>query len=334
MKNFVKILFMFCLILPLGFVVTACGKGEPENVMTMSVNPSVSFVLDSNNNVASVMYENDDASTIYANVDFVGKNLDATIQLFIEQSAISGHINLTGDDVTINVSGSSEVNVDALKEQAKTKVEEVFKSLGITVTVKLDDLDKAAQKAALVAKAKVLAPEKSAKELDEMTNEQLVAIINEKQQQLEGLAYSQVAAVKDQFSAAKNTILQTVQTLQATLESVQKELDDLNATLSKYGDLIPEAVKTQINSLQAQVKDLQQKITTNVNNFLKEKEAEINKAKAKYAEIKAQIETEFKTQVETAKGNVINHLETSKNNGTITEEQYNYWVNLINNQAA
>lgn len=334
MKNFVKILFMFCLILPLGFVVTACGKGEPENVMTMSVNPSVSFVLDSNNNVASVMYENDDASTIYANVDFVGKNLDATIQLFIEQSAISGHINLTGDDVTINVSGSSEVNVDALKEQAKTKVEEVFKSLGITVTVKLDDLDKAAQKAALVAKAKVLAPEKSAKELDEMTNEQLVAIINEKQQQLEGLAYSQVAAVKDQFSAAKNTILQTVQTLQATLESVQKELDDLNATLNKYGDLISEDIKDQITSLQAKVKDLQQKITTNVNNFLKEKEAEINKAKAKYAEIKAQLETEFKTQVETAKGNVINHLETSKNNGTITEEQYNYWVNLINNQAA
>ena len=334
MKNFVKILFMFCLILPLGLVVTACGKGEPENVMTMSVNPSVSFVLDSNNNVASVMYENDDASTIYANVDFVGKNLDATIQLFIEQSAISGHINLTGDDVTINISGSSEVNVDALKEHAKTKVEEVFKSLGINVTVKLDDLDKAAQKAALVAKAKVFAPEKSAKELDEMTNEQLVAIINEKQQQLEGLAYSQVAAVKDQFSVAKNTILQTVQTLQATLETVQKELDDLNATLSKYGDLIPEAVKTQINSLQAQVKDLQQKITTNVNNFLKEKEAEINKAKAKYAEIKAQLETEFKTQIKTAKGNVINHLETSKNNGTITEEQYNYWVNLINKQAA
>ena len=186
----------------------------------------------------------------------------------------------------------------------------------------------------MVAKAKVFAPEKSAKELDEMTNEQLVAIINEKQQQLEGLAYSQVAAVKDQFSVAKNTILQTVQTLQATLETVQKELDDLNATLSKYGDLIPEAVKTQINSLQAQVKDLQQKITTNVNNFLKEKEAEINKAKAKYAEIKAQLETEFKTQIKTAKGNVINHLETSKNNGTITEEQYNYWVNLINKQAA
>ena len=110
MKKFVKYLLVICLMIPFAFMFAGCGENnEPRNVMSLSVNPDVSFVLDSNNNVVSVKYENDDAGTIYADVNFDGKSLENTIQIFIERAAISGHITLDGDEVTIDISGQANV---------------------------------------------------------------------------------------------------------------------------------------------------------------------------------------------------------------------------------
>ena len=88
MKKFVKYLLVLCLIVPFAFMFAGCGEAKPANVMTMSVNPEVSFVLDANNNVISVKYNNADSSMIYADVNFVGKDVNTTVQLFIERNRL------------------------------------------------------------------------------------------------------------------------------------------------------------------------------------------------------------------------------------------------------
>ena len=131
MKKFVKYLLVVCLMIPFAFMFSGCSQNDPANVMTMSVNPEVSFVLDANNKVVSVKYENEDAGVIYADVNFVGKDVDTLIQLFIERATISGHVDLSGDEVTITVNGKTDADVNALRQKAKEQVKKGFNSLGI-----------------------------------------------------------------------------------------------------------------------------------------------------------------------------------------------------------
>lgn len=330
MKKFVKYLLVVCLMIPFAFMFAGCGEPAPANVMTMSVNPKVSFVLDANNNVTSVKYENDDAGVLYADINFVGKDLDSTIQLFIERSAISGHINIKGSTVDIDISGKSSADVDALKQKAQAQVEEVFKSLGVTVSVNLKELSETAQKQALLATAKALAPEMSTSELEEMSSEELLKVINNKQKEYEGLVYSQVKAIEEQFSMAKSQVLQLVATTRETLESVEAQL---NGLLETYKDVIPAAIQKQIDALRTQIKELKAKIEENVNKFLDAKKAEIADAKKQLSELKTKLVNNFKAQVAENKATLIAHLDVEKEAGHITEEQYNYWVNLINAQT-
>lgn len=330
MKKFINYLLVLCLIVPCVFLLAGCKQNDAASEMTLSVNPEVSFILNANDKVLSVKYENADASMIYADVNFVGKDVDATIQLFIERAAISGHVDLAGDEVSIQINGKSSADVEALKTKAKAKVESVFENLGVAVEVNVANLSLEAQKEALKATAKVLAPEKSLKELDEMSNEELLQLINTKQKELKDLTYEQAQKVNDLYSSAKNTVLQAVESTREALEKIEAQLNELEQA---YSGQIPEVIKTQINTLKAQMKQMQEEINAKVNEFLDARKEDIKKAQKEYQALKEQLKTEFKTQVETSKQNVINHLTTSKNNGTITEEQYNYWVSLIENQT-
>lgn len=330
MKKFIKNLLVICLIVPCVFLLAGCNQANASSELTLSVNPEVSFILDANNNVLSVKYENADAGMIYADVNFVGKDVDATIKLFIERAAISGHVDLAGDEVSIQINGKSDVDVQALKTKAKAKVEEVFADLGVAVEVRVENLSLEAQKEALKATAKVLAPEKSLKELDEMTNEELLQLINTKQKELKDLTYEQALNINNKFSNAQNAIAQAIETAKESLSKIEAQLNELEQT---YGEQIPEAIKVQINALKAQIQELKNQIDAKVNLFLNNRKNEIQKAQSQYKTLKEQLKKEFKTQVETSKQNLINHLTTSKNNGTITEEQYNYWVSLIENQT-
>ena len=67
--------------------------------------------------------------------------------------------------------------------------------------------------------------------------------------------------------------------------------------------------------------------------FNEKKDELIAQAKAKYAEIKNQLITTFKAQVAEAKATVIAHLRVELEAGHITQEQFDYWNNLINDYA-
>ena len=348
-KKILSLVLVLCLFIPCVAMLAGCKKGS-ESTMSMSVNPEVSFVVDGKNKIVSVHYENEDAGTIYANVNFVGKDVDSAIQIFIEQSAISGHIDLAGDEVDIEVNGSVEKDIKALQEKAKAKVESVFANLGVEVEVNLTELTEQARKDGLVASAAVLAPEKSLDELKAMTNEELVELIKTKQKEYEGLAYDQVAAIKDQFSKAKNAVLQTIEsirasldTLQATIEEQEAVIEAKRAEIAELGENNPlaaiaqaalEAAQTSINQANTTISEKRVELEAKINTFINNKKAEIEQAKASFEAHKADLINDYKAQVETAKTNFVNHLDTAKANGNLTEAQYNYWKELCENQAA
>ncbi len=329
MKKFVKYLLVLCLMVPFAFMFAGCGESAPSNVMTMSVNPEISFVLDANNNVASVKFENADASMIYADINFVGKDVDTTVQLFIERAAISGHINLKGDEVSVEINGEVNANLDALKNQVKAKVESVFSDLGVTVTVKMENLTKEAQRTALETTAKALAPEKTSTEIKEMSNADLLKLINDKQKEYEDLAYSQVTEIK---ATLEKTVMSAVNTAKDLLEAAEKKLAESEERLENSPSL-----KQEIQPLIDTAKSNVAQCKTDLNNQIKilndKKDELISKAKEKYTEIKNELISTYKDQVADAKTTVLAHLQTELDLGHITQDQYNYWKNLIDNNV-
>lgn len=329
MKKFVKYLLVICLMVPFAFMFAGCGEKAPSNIMTMSVNPEIQFALDANNNVLSVKFENNDASMIYADINFVGKDVDSTVQLFIERAAISGHIDLKGDEVTVEISGNANASVTALKEKVKSQVEKTFKDLGVDVQVAFGELTEAAQRTALETQAKILAPEKTNTEIKEMTNSELMKLINDKQKEYKDLAYSQVQSISQEL---EKTVMNAVNVAKNAVESAEEALKNLEDNL-KNSPALEEVLKPQIEKAKEVVKTAKKELNTKVDAFLKAKDDAIKTAKAKYADVKEQLVNTFKAQVSEAKTTVVAHLDTEKELGHLTQEQYDYWVNLINSYA-
>ena len=227
-KKILTFLVAICLIIPCLFGLAACKPKEKvaTKTMTTSINPEITFI-DSKNNVTSISYGNADAGRLFANVNFVGQDASTAIQIVIEKTAISGHIDLSGDTVTFEFSGE---DIEKLKTDVEAKAKEVFKQMGVAITV----ISAEVKHQTLISTAKVLAPEMDSTEIENMSDEDLIKLIDKKQQDYKDLAYDQINDLQKNLDQA---ILNTINAIRA-------EMDKLEAEMEKYG----ETIKQQYNN--------------------------------------------------------------------------------------
>lgn len=312
-KKILTFLVAVCLIIPcmLGFVACKPKETTANKTMKTSINPEITFSLDANNKVTSISYGNSDAGTIFANVNFIGKDASYAIQIVIEQSAISGHINLSGDEITFEFTGE---DIEELKNIAEAKAKEVFEKLGVEVMVKINEVSAEVKHAALVGTAQVLAPELSKDAISKMTDAELIELIDKKQKDYKDLAFDQIDAIQSSFNRA---ILEAI-------DAIRLKMEELEETMKKCGDYVSKEIKDQYAKCKKQLND-------KIDEFLKERKDKIATAKKAMKEHKDALIETYKIEVANAEVLLKTHLDTAKENGTISEEQYAYWTNLINN---
>lgn len=315
-KKILTFLVAICLIIPCLFGLAACKPKEKvaTKTMTTSINPEITFMLDSKNNVTSISYGNADAGRLFANVNFVGQDASTAIQIVIEQTAISGHINLSGDTVTFEFSGE---DIEKLKTDVEAKAKEVFKQMGVAITVTIKEISAEVKHQTLISTAKALAPEMDSTEIENMSDEDLIKLIDKKQQDYKDLAYDQINDLQKNLDQA---ILNTINAIRA-------EMDKLEAEMEKYGNLVSETIKQQYNNCKKRLED-------EINKFLDERKENIAEAKKLAEAHKDALIALYKQEVEKTETIFKAHLEAAKANGIITEAQYNYWINLINSNKA
>ncbi len=334
-KKILSFVLALCLIIPtmFGLLACNCGEKEPENTMKLSINPGVTFVLDANDNIINVSYDNEDAGTIYANIDFTNMDVEEAIDTFVEYATISGYVDLTGDEVTIEVNGKTEANITELENKAKAQVESVFNKMNITVTVNVEELSETARKAALVTSAKALAPELTTTELNTMTSEELIKLINDKQEEYKGLAYSQIASIQSSFETLVDTGLSllnsTYETAMTTIDSIEAQLENLSKDSALYA-----TYNAQLETAKASLEQTKKQIDEVIADLMEKKDELIEAAKAKIEEAKATYKTAFENKVKAASTDLTSHLEAAKSSGKITEDQYNHMISLINDNKA
>lgn len=307
-KKILTFLVAICLIIPCLFGLAACKPKEKvaTKTMTTSINPEITFMLDSKNNVTSISYGNADAGRLFANVNFVGQDASTAIQIVIEKTAISGHIDLSGDTVTFEFSGE---DIEKLKTDVEAKAKEVFKQMGVAITV----ISAEVKHQTLISTAKVLAPEMDSTEIENMSDEDLIKLIDKKQQDYKDLAYDQINDLQKNLDQA---ILNTINAIRAEMEKLEAEME-------KYG----ETIKQQYNNCKKQLED-------EINKFLDERKEKIAEAEKLAEAHKDALIALYKQEVEKTETIFKAHLEAAKANGIITEAQYNYWINLINSNKA
>lgn len=311
-KKILTFLVAICLIIPCLFGLAACKPKEKvaTKTMTTSINPEITFMLDSKNNVTSISYGNADAGRLFANVNFVGQDASTAIQIVIEKTAISGHIDLSGDTVTFEFSGE---DIEKLKTDVEAKAKEVFKQMGVAITV----ISAEVKHQTLISTAKVLAPEMDSTEIENMSDEDLIKLIDKKQQDYKDLAYDQINDLQKNLDQA---ILNTIKTIRAEMEKLEAEME-------KLGNLVSETIKQQYNNCKKQLED-------EINKFLNERKENIAEAKKLAEAHKDALIALYKQEVEKTETIFKAHLEAAKANGIITEAQYNYWIKLINSNKA
>lgn len=97
-----SLILCFLLLAGIALPLSSCSKGKkpPEGTytrMTVDVNPSIEFMVDDENKVASVTALNDDGSILIAGEAFVGKTPEEATQLVIAACHRRGVSRQRGD---------------------------------------------------------------------------------------------------------------------------------------------------------------------------------------------------------------------------------------------
>lgn len=116
-------------------VVNNTQSKEAPSVVTLSVNPSVRFVLDKKNNVVAVSGENDEGKMIIADEEIVGKPIDKAIELVLTIENETGY--LVSGNVVKDTDNNINVSITVDNEQVKKALENKINSTVTTVCDKL-----------------------------------------------------------------------------------------------------------------------------------------------------------------------------------------------------
>lgn len=174
-----------------GFMLTACNdSSNPEvkttKVVNLSLNPSVEFILDKNNNVLTFNAINDEGNFIIINANFVvGETINSAVEKFLKVAKDNGFIvdgenEKSTNQLKIEVSGNSAVN---LYNQIKAKAQNYLNQFNIEFTSSFKKITKADLQTLVINSTKEVFALR-------LTEEQLIEYIKNSRQETESI-YSQ-----------------------------------------------------------------------------------------------------------------------------------------------
>ena len=216
----------------------SCDKKEEseKKVMNLSLNPSVEFVLDSEDKVVSVNALNEEGNLVVSAETFVGKDADEAAKLFVEVSKetgflVSGSAQIAGNEINISFSGDAK-EATALYNEVKEKVDGYLSEENITATIKQAAAITEEQLEKLVAECAPYMEEAEVKALEYM---ELVETLYESRKETAEL-YSQ--ELKNAYYEAKAFVLE-----QAELETLKEKVSGaakiaLDAAYTLYSDAV------------------------------------------------------------------------------------------------
>ena len=227
LKKLCMIALAFVVFVGAGLTLAACKQPKDEKqVMNLSVNPSVEFILDKDDKVISVSATNEDGAYILDKfTEFTGMTAQDAALKFLELSEEYGFVvegSLEGEEFTISVSGEG---AQKLYNDVKTKVDSKLTELGLSVSEMVKTT-----KENLEAMVSEYYQEYTLEEVQALTEEELVNLIKNIREETKELF------TDDEKQAYYRERAQKV--VSAKLEAINDYLEDhsqgLNALITPF----------------------------------------------------------------------------------------------------
>ena len=322
---------------------TPQNPSDPEQtrVMNVSLNPQLEFVLDTENKVVSVNALNDEGNKIILSATFVGLSAEDAIDKFLEIAKQDGYI-ITGDvdakknRINVSISGDSENLLKAVKDSALEYLQ--------SVEVNGEILAESIVKSDLVAKVEECMREYERDQLNEMTEAQLIELIEQSRnetkelhtQELKELYYAMrenamieakfakietlVKGLPSSLNTVKTAVLAYIMQLEKGLEKVEEQMQAyfteggayqlaLQAFMVEKQALLTarlEGTATQLQELAAQTKAESLALAKET------VEAAVELAQSALNVIITQIETTLGTVLETSQSSIQAAIDTAR----------------------
>lgn len=218
---------------------------EPTAMVTMDVNPSITFTLDKNQRVISVNGENDEGKMVIAGEKIIGKDIESAIEIVIDAQSktgflVSGSAEVNENAITFSISVDGSETVENLKNAISQKVNEACDRLNIEEKIEYAEAYTHAQ---LEEIALAINPSLDPEEAAKMSYDQLMAIIAKHHLETAELystelveLYQSAKDYKIQFAEKeeiKNVIHAANRIYQTLLSGYQVILDSLQAAIEQ-----------------------------------------------------------------------------------------------------
>lgn len=264
----------------------SCGDKTAEaekTVMNVSLNPSVEFVLNGKNKVVSVNALNEEGNLVVSAENFIGKDMDVAVTLFVEVSKetgflVSGNAQVANNAINVSFSGDAEQATE-LYNKVSAKVGEYLSKEKITATV---------QQAAAITEEKLealvteCAPYIEAAKVQAMEYAELVEVLYESRKETAEM-YSQ--ELKNAYYEAKAFAME-----KAELEVLKSQVTGLSQIAL---DVSYKAYEEAVNALET----LRMETLVDAESEYQKALAAFREAKADYLAYRAEVAAMEQTQV-------------------------------------
>ncbi len=326
-KKIVSFVLSACLALPATMLLTGCDGHDDNTVMNVSLNPSVEFILDSNDKVVSVNAKNEEGNLILSaqanGEQFVGKDASSAVKLFASYSKemgflFEGNVKNGENEIKIQFSGNKG-DADKLFNSIKEDLSSYLEELDVSGTLtKLDTLTKEKIQELLLE----CEPYLNMGQIKKWSNDEMIEKIKDSRdetkeflsQELKNAYYeAKEFAVKQAKFEKVREQLNLVQ--QATLDAVTKIYTSACTTLDKTREdmfVKDESVyQVALNAFREKKAEF-----LNYKNYVQEKDFGDNEeARQQAMQTLAKIETALnnaETALENAKTTALNGIENAK----------------------
>ncbi len=302
----------------------SCSKGDDLQVMKMSVNPGVEFIVDKDDKVVSVTASNEDGAYILNNFEnFTGMSAKDAASKFLELSeqygfVVSGTMNGEEKEITISVSGegADELYKD-VKKAISSKVSELGMQIKDMVKIAESDIEKMIQECY---------QEYTSSEIADLSEEKMLEMLKASREETKGL-FTEDERFEYYRDRAQKILETKIATIENYLETKMSEnplvtavLSPLKVTLSTAKSGITEVYSTINTALDTALTDIETKqadYITKKQEYLdkvKEYREELEKVDKDDATVEAlkQALTNLRAEAKTEQEALMGQLKTAK----------------------
>lgn len=265
----------------------SCSEADELQVMTMSVNPGVEFIVDKDDKVVSVTASNEDGAYILNNFEnFTGMSAKDAAVKFLELSEQYGFVvsgTMDGEKITISVSGEG---ADELYKDVKKAISSKVTELGMEIKemVKIAESD-------LEDMIEECYQEYTSSEIADLSEEKMLEMLKASREETKEL-FTEDERLEYYKDRAQKILETKIATIEAYVESMGTIASTaLSTTLMPALNVVKESITTAYNAVDTALNTALSQIKTQRETYITKKKEYLEKVEAYKEALEADNET-------------------------------------------